>query len=67
MQISQRYRTLQYGLKRNHERNVAVVHPLMFILRRLVYALVIVFMEEFMVFGVLVVMASCLIMLAYAL
>ena len=67
MQISQRYRTLHYGLKRNHERNVAVVHPLMFILRRVVYALVIVFMEELMVFGVLVVMASCLIMLAYAL
>ena len=46
MQISKRYRTLHYGLKRNHERNVAIVHPLMFILRRVIYALVIVFMEE---------------------
>ena len=58
---------MYYGLKKNHERNVAVMHPLMFLLRRVIYALVIVFMDDIMLWGVLIVMASCLIMLAYAL
>lgn len=43
------------------------MHPLMFLLRRVIYALVIVFMDDIMLWGVLIVMASCLIMLAYAL
>ena len=64
--VSQSYRTLFYGLKLNHERNVAVVHPLMFLVRRLVYAVVIITLSETMFFGVLVVMLSCLVMLAYA-
>ena len=29
--------TFYYGLKANHERNVAVVHPLMFMMRRITY------------------------------
>ena len=61
------YKTLFYGLKRNHERNVAIVHPLMFLLRRVIYAIVIVFMGETMLFPVLIVMSCCLAMLAYAL
>lgn len=64
---SQSHKTLYYGLKMNHERNVAVMHPLMFLLRRVIYALVIVFMDEIMVWGVFIVMACCLCMLAYAL
>ena len=39
----------------------------MFLLRRVVYALVIVFMGETMLFPVLIVMLCCLVMLAYAL
>ena len=39
----------------------------MFLLRRIIYALVIVFMDQIMIFGVLIVMYSCLLMLAYAL
>lgn len=64
---SQLFKTLHYGLKRNHERHVAVVHPLMFLLRRVVYALVIIFMDDIMVWGVFIVMANCMLMLAYAL
>lgn len=64
---AQNYKTLYYGLKKNHERNAAVVHPLMFMIRRIVFALVIVFMDEIMYWGVLVVMFSCLLMLAYVL
>ena len=67
MTTPQHYRTLFFGLKRNHERNVAVVHPLMFLLRRIIYALIIVFMDEIMINAVLLVMFSSLIMLAYAL
>ena len=39
----------------------------MYLIRRVTYALVIVFMDEYMVFGVLIVLVQCLIMLAYAL
>ena len=62
-----RIRTLYYGLKVNTERNVAVVHPLMFLIRRVIYALVIVFMDEIPLWGVLIFMTCTLIMLAYAL
>ena len=43
------------------------MHPLMFIMRRVIYALVIVFMDKVMIWGVIIVMICCLIMLAYAL
>ena len=66
MQTPQQYRTLFYGLKHNHERNVAIIHPLMFLLRRIIYALVIVFLDEVMYYGVFIVMLSCLAMLAFA-
>ena len=46
VQQSLKYKTLHFGLKMNHERNVAAVHPLMFLLRRIIYAVVIVFMAE---------------------
>lgn len=62
-----RYKTLYYGLKRNHQRNVAVIHPLMFLLRRIIFALVIVFMDTIPIWGVLIFMYSTLIMLAYTL
>ena len=38
----------------------------MFLLRRILYALVIVFMDEVMYYGVFIVMLSCLFMLAFA-
>ena len=38
----------------------------MFLFRRIIYAFVIVFMDEIIVFGVLIVMFSCLVMLGYA-
>lgn len=66
MKTPQSYRTLFFGLRRNHERNVAVVHPLMFLMRRVIYALVIVFLDNVMWWGVFLVMLSCLVMLSYA-
>ena len=67
MKAPQQYKTLFFGLKHNHERNVAVIHPLMFLMRRIIYALVIVFMDDVMYYGVFIVMMSCLAMLAFAL
>ena len=66
MKTPQGYRTLYYGLRRNHERHVAVVHPFMFLMRRIIYALVIVFMATIIFWGVWVVLLSCILMLAYA-
>ena len=62
-----RYKTLYYGLKLNHARNVAVVHPLMYTLRRVIYALTIVLIATLPLIGVWIMLASTLIMLAYAL
>jgi hypothetical protein len=62
-----RHKTLYYGLKMNHPRNVAIVHPLMFTLRRIVYALSIVLIASVPLLGVWVMLFGTLIMLAYAL
>ncbi len=63
----ERYKTLYYGLKRNHPRNVAVMHPLMFMMRRIIYALTIVFMDEIPIWGVFIFMGYTLLMLGYVL
>ena len=36
------YSTIFYGLKRNHPLNASVVHPLLFLLRRILFAIIIV-------------------------
>ena len=64
--MSNFYRTLFYGLKCNHEHNVAVVHPLAFVLRRILYALVIVFMvKQNVLFGALIMLVTCLVMIVF--
>lgn len=35
------YKTLFYGLKRNHPLNASIVHPLLFLLRRILYSIVV--------------------------
>ena len=42
--ISERYRTLFFGLRLNHPHNATVVHPSIFILRRITYAATVLFM-----------------------
>ena len=59
------YRTLFYGLKQNHPHNVALTHVFIFVLRRVLFALVIVCMaaESLQVmFGIFMLMATCLAM-----
>ena len=62
-----RHKTLYYGLKLNHARNVAIVHPLMFTLRRIIYALSIVLIATLPLLGVWIMLVGTLLMLAYAL
>ena len=59
------YRTLFYGLKRNHPHNVAIVHPIAFILRRVLYSIIIVFMareELSILFGILLLLMTSVFM-----
>ena len=65
-----RLKTLYTGLKMNHPRHVALVHPLAFLLRRILFAAIIVFMVNLMVhciFGVFLLMLNCFFMLGYVL
>ena len=62
-----RYKTLYYGLKRNHPRNVAIVHPLMYMMRRIIFAFMIVYMDKVELWNVLIFLTCTLAMLAYAL
>ena len=60
------YRTLFYGLKKNHPHNVAVAHPLSFLLRRVLYSLVIVFMAASklsVLYGCMLLLLTCVWML----
>lgn len=40
------YKTLFLGLKLNHPHNVAIIHPILFILRRIFYSACIVFLAD---------------------
>ena len=63
--VNPAYKTLFLGLKQNHEHNMAVVHPITYVLRRILYAVVIVFMqgENLTFFGAVSMQITCIIML----
>ena len=42
--VSSRHQTLFYGLKKNHAHNAALIHPVIFMARRIIYSAVIIFM-----------------------
>ena len=63
---SDRSMTLYYGLRLNHPRNVALIHPIMFVVRRIVYALSIVLLENYTLYGVWILMLGTLLMLTFA-
>jgi len=62
---SERYRTLFYGLKRNHPHSAAVMHPLMFLLRRIVYSAIVIYFVGLPCIAVYILCAVCLGMIAY--
>ena len=63
---SDRYSTLWLGLKKNHERNVAIVHPMIFLVRRVAYAMLITAFATHMYTNILGFMLLTFGMLAYA-
>lgn len=66
VKVNPAYMTLFYGLKKNHPHNMAIVHPLAFVIRRIVYALVILFfVREVAFFGVLILLFTCLVMMIF--
>ena len=62
----ERFKTLYYGLRLNHPRNVALIHPLMFIVRRIVYALSIIFLAKYTLYSVWLLMIGTILMLSFA-
>ena len=62
---SDRYRTLFYGLKRNHPHSAAVVHPLIFLIRRIVYSAIVLFMIKLSMIGAYILALICLGMIAF--
>lgn len=65
--VPNRYKTLFLGLKLNHPKNATIVHPILFLVRRLIFAMTIVFMRSLSssLWCLLVTMAHTLLMLAY--
>ena len=66
IELSSRYKTLFYGLKRNHPRNVALVHPFAFLLRRIIFVTSLLYFFQQPVFSVLLFMSLTLSMLVYS-
>ena len=60
-----RYKTVFEGLKKNHAHNVALVHPLAFLLRRIVFSAIIVFMYSMPYAASLILLLLTMAMLAY--
>lgn len=59
--VNPAYKTLFYGLKKNHPHNVAVIQPFMFLLRRVLYTFVLIYManESYMIYGVILLLMTC--------
>jgi hypothetical protein len=65
VEVSDRYRTLFYGLKRNHPNRAAIVYPLVFLIRRIIYSALVVFLAELPVVGAYILCIICVMMIAY--
>ena len=44
IKISARYKTLFYGLRINHPHSANIVHPMVFLIRRVIYSAIVIFM-----------------------
>ena len=67
MTVKEEFKTLFSGLKLGHPENVAVVHPLVFLLRRIFFAIGIVYLGHYGVFTLSVLQIFCLFSLGYSL
>lgn len=64
--VSQAFQTLFTGLKLGHPENVAVVHPLVFLLRRAFYACGIIFLGRYGVMTLSLMQLMCVFQLCYS-
>ena len=64
--VNSAYKTLFYGLKRNHTHHMAVIHPITFIVRRVLFAVILLHMqgENVAFFGALMLLFGCMAILA---
>ena len=63
--MNDRYRTLFYGLKLNHPNRAAIVYPLVFLIRRIIYSTLVIFLAELPIVGAYILCTICLMMIAY--
>ena len=67
VKVSQRYKTLFLGLKLNHPHSAAIVHPLVFLLRRIIYSAIALFCLTVPVVGAFILSFICVLMITYIL
>ena len=65
VKVSSRYGTLFNGLRRNHPHKAAIVYPVTFLMRRLFYSIVIIFMAQLPVVGAFLLSIVCIFMIAF--
>jgi len=63
--VCDRYRTLFYGLKRNHPHSAAIVYPLTFLIHRIVYSAIVLFMAGLPMIGAYLMSIICILTIAY--
>ena len=67
VKVSDRYKTLFLGLKRNHPHSAAIIHPLVFLLRRIIYSAIALFCLSVPVIGVFILSFICVLMIGFIL
>ena len=65
VELNPYYKTLFYGLKKNHPHNAAVLHPIAFLTRRVLYAAIVVFMVNKPFFASVILLLSCFMMICF--
>ena len=67
LECNPRYQTVFQGMKRDHSGAAAIAYPFFFLLRRIAYAAIIVFLYPFPFFAALALIALTLFISAYVL
>ena len=65
--MSQRYKTIFLGLKKNHPRNTAIVYPALFMVRRWLYVVSILMCVNYRMLGLYITLYASSIVFAYSL
>ena len=65
VKVNPRYKTLFYGLRRNHPHMAAVTHPLIFLVRRIIYSAIVLFMFHLPIVGTYLLCTICVGVIAF--